>query len=294
MVVYFTYVASCLSMWYVTGFTVDRYIAIMYPLRKDVLCTAKRARVVVTVIGLATLLIFVFALWTSGIYMVEGMDNKALSVCMPLPHFHDFLTVVHIVDTAVNLVVPSAMIIILNLALANRIVQFSKEAKKSSEFSLHPANQEDGRKSTNAPTAPTLYGTVTKDDIQRDAMTSPRVLASTARRDSARQTNRRSLYSTPLNNRARTTRPYDRARRYTTATDCQRPNSKLSSRDGRASQRQTRVASPDRRRKVLQMRIRQERMRAQFRTGTTLIITVSDGLSDYFNDYNKSRFFTHF
>lgn len=46
---FFTYVSfvSCfLSVWYVVAFTVERFIAVLYPLKRQTMCTVRRAKIV--------------------------------------------------------------------------------------------------------------------------------------------------------------------------------------------------------------------------------------------------------
>jgi hypothetical protein len=43
---YFTSVCSFLSVWFVVAFTVERFIAVLYPLRRQTMCTVRRAKMV--------------------------------------------------------------------------------------------------------------------------------------------------------------------------------------------------------------------------------------------------------
>jgi len=64
---YLTYVSSFLGVWYVVGFTVERFVAVHYPLRRLSLCTAVKARR--TVVGLAVFAgaAYGYGAWTSGV-----------------------------------------------------------------------------------------------------------------------------------------------------------------------------------------------------------------------------------
>lgn len=52
-----TQVCSFLSVWFVVAFTVERFIAVRYPLKRPSVCTASRAKMVLTVLTLFTLII---------------------------------------------------------------------------------------------------------------------------------------------------------------------------------------------------------------------------------------------
>ena len=67
LLTYVTYVSSFLGVWYVVCFTVERYVAVHYPLRRLSLCTATKARR--TVVGLAVFagVAYHYAAWTSGV-----------------------------------------------------------------------------------------------------------------------------------------------------------------------------------------------------------------------------------
>ncbi|WAR09687.1 hypothetical protein MAR_034763 [Mya arenaria] len=44
VLIYFTYVTSFLSVWFIVGFTFERYIAICFPLKRTSLCSVKREK----------------------------------------------------------------------------------------------------------------------------------------------------------------------------------------------------------------------------------------------------------
>lgn len=43
---YVSFVSSFLSAWYVVAFTVERFIAVLYPLKRQTMCTVRRAKIV--------------------------------------------------------------------------------------------------------------------------------------------------------------------------------------------------------------------------------------------------------
>lgn len=54
LITYLTYVFSFLSVWFVVAFTVERFIAVLYPLKRQTMCTVRRAKMVLvclTILG---------------------------------------------------------------------------------------------------------------------------------------------------------------------------------------------------------------------------------------------------
>lgn len=53
LITYFSGLCSFLSVWFVVAFTVERFIAVLYPLKRQTMCTVRRAKMVLC--GLTTL-----------------------------------------------------------------------------------------------------------------------------------------------------------------------------------------------------------------------------------------------
>lgn len=120
-VVYLTHVFYFLSVWNVVSFTAERYIVVFHPLRRDVFCTRKKSKIVVITLSVIAVITYNFAAWTSGV-----VQFSQTYVCMPLPQYYDLLTVLTSVDTFVCCLVPSALIIVLNMRMIVRIHQYQK------------------------------------------------------------------------------------------------------------------------------------------------------------------------
>lgn len=50
---FISYLASFCSVWFVVAFTVERFIAVMYPLKRQIMCTVRRAKIVLLGLTLA-------------------------------------------------------------------------------------------------------------------------------------------------------------------------------------------------------------------------------------------------
>lgn len=109
--VYLSYVCSFLSVWYVIGFTVERYIAICFPFRRGTLCTVRRAKMVV--VGLATIaaILYCWGIWTSR---PQKLECSEVFLCHIDPYHYQLVKTMSNVDTVLTLIVPCPAIIILN------------------------------------------------------------------------------------------------------------------------------------------------------------------------------------
>ena len=95
-----------------------------HPLRKDTLCTPHRARVTVVGLSLIASIIYTFKTWTSGIVSID-----TLSLCMPYPQYYNFLTAMTGVDSILTLIVPSIIVIVLNIRIILKIVRVEHRRK---------------------------------------------------------------------------------------------------------------------------------------------------------------------
>lgn len=136
---YVTYVSSFLGVWYVVGFTVERYIAVHYPLRRQSLCTAAKARRSVSALAVFAGLAYSFGAWTSGVTVIPsplpGADAD-YRVCVPLGRYAMALSVVHTIDTVVTLLLPFVAITVLNLRIAVTVVRCNRARRAMSRPSV--------------------------------------------------------------------------------------------------------------------------------------------------------------
>ena len=122
VVVYVTYVGSFLSVWCVVCFTAERFIIVSYPFKRQTLCTVKNARTVLVTISLFALTSFSFPLWTSGIVLYNG-----LPYCTVLPQYRRAIFVITAIDTVITLLLPSLIIIALNVRITLLVYRFNKK-----------------------------------------------------------------------------------------------------------------------------------------------------------------------
>ncbi|ELT93787.1 hypothetical protein CAPTEDRAFT_64325, partial [Capitella teleta] len=122
--VYLAYVSSFLSVWFVVCFTVERHIAVCFPLRRQKWCTACRARVLVVSISGLALMLYMFALW-----MTEVIDYYGGPFCSVKPKYYQVVAAINIADTLSTLILPTVVITVYHptrsLSVYGRYVQSS-------------------------------------------------------------------------------------------------------------------------------------------------------------------------
>lgn len=125
-IIYLTYVSSFLSAWTVVAFTVERYIVVFHPLRRR-FCTRARAIKIVVGMTFGALVVYSFAIWTNEVHYVEHQRTHA---CMTKGPYMNLVQVLVNVDSIVTLLIPSAAIIIFNVAIGIKVWQFASRRKK--------------------------------------------------------------------------------------------------------------------------------------------------------------------
>jgi len=122
IVVYLTHLCPFLSVWNVVGFTAERYVIVWHPLRKDLLCTSCKTKLSVCILCIVGMVLYSFTTWTSGVMTVNGGP----SMCVPFPQYYDLLTFLTSIDAVCTLILPSIIIIVLNIKILIRIQQIQK------------------------------------------------------------------------------------------------------------------------------------------------------------------------
>ena len=121
---YLTYISSFLSVWYVVAFTVERYISIHFPLRRQDFCTTRRAKIVVAGLAAISAILYNFGTWMHGVTLIGPMP-----ICAPLPKYTHVVHIFNNIDTVITLLLPFLAIMFMNVRIAHKVVQFYKERK---------------------------------------------------------------------------------------------------------------------------------------------------------------------
>ncbi|CAH1982450.1 unnamed protein product [Acanthoscelides obtectus] len=117
MRIYFAYVFSFLSVWLTVAFTVERFIAVQYPLKRPSICTISRAKSITAALVVTSVLLYLYVFWVVGV--VNGTcDLKPLDT--------NFYEVINYIDTIVTLVIPVILIVGMNSMISRTIFRFRK------------------------------------------------------------------------------------------------------------------------------------------------------------------------
>ena len=82
-VFYCTSVGSFLSAWTIVSFTCERWIVVFHPLKRHVLCTRKRALIVMTSLTVTSMILYSFSLFTTTVHHSNGSQVCGYSYFVP-------------------------------------------------------------------------------------------------------------------------------------------------------------------------------------------------------------------
>lgn len=128
--IYFAYVCSFLSVWLVIAFTVERFVAVKYPLLRQSICTVSRAKsIVLVLIFVAFLLYSPLTVFTEVRYEKE----RGKVMCTNNPQWLKADNIFHIFDTVLVVLVPVLIITVLNTLICRAIWKLSNVRKRLME-----------------------------------------------------------------------------------------------------------------------------------------------------------------
>ena len=146
--IYFAYVFAFLSVWIVVSFTAERFVVVFYPLRRSSMCTIRRALMMVCILVGFAMVYYSYALWATSVEDYEGLPT-----CLSKSQYHAALRVLSVVDTVITLVVPSALIIILNSSISCKLILYYKKHANSTNTSHRSSNKSTSSSSGLPPAA---------------------------------------------------------------------------------------------------------------------------------------------
>lgn len=117
--VYLTTLCSFLSVWFVVAFTVERFVAVQYPLRRQSMCTVARAKAVL--VGLTMLGLFICSpvLWFSSPQPPTDKHNATL--CNLAEEWVEWANAFNVADTFLTFILPFSVIAVLNAMIARAV-----------------------------------------------------------------------------------------------------------------------------------------------------------------------------
>ncbi|XP_026674747.1 thyrotropin-releasing hormone receptor-like isoform X2 [Ceratina calcarata] len=125
--VYVSAVCSSLSVWLIVAFTVERFIAVQYPLHRPHICTIARAKTIILVLVVLALTSHSYSFVTAGIVNKDGYEYCDMKV-----EYLETMKIISIIDSIASLIAPLVMIIVMNTMIMRNLFIFSRRFRQTS------------------------------------------------------------------------------------------------------------------------------------------------------------------
>lgn len=136
--VYVSAVCSSLSVWLIVAFTVERFIAVQYPLHRPHICTIARAKAIVLVLVILALASHSYSFVTAGVVLNrDGEEYCDLKV-----EYLETMKIISIIDSIASLIAPLVLIIVMNTMIMRNLLRFSRRFKETSTASNYCPSRE--------------------------------------------------------------------------------------------------------------------------------------------------------
>ena len=180
LLIYFTYVTSFLSVWFIVGFTLERFIAIRFPLKRQTMCSVRREKIVVVCMSLFAAALYNFSFWAAG---MQKFDNN--QGCLLYSKYFHFLNIVTWVDSVLTMVLPFFIIIIVNSLVLKTILHNPFRVTSASNRSYRTSNfkcsGQQRHQAMSKPPSPTIVRKTWYSGIQTQLFKSKRPKCRVAR-----------------------------------------------------------------------------------------------------------------
>ncbi|KMQ83804.1 neuropeptides capa receptor [Lasius niger] len=135
--VYVSAVCSSLSVWLIVAFTVERFIAVQYPLHRPHMCTVARAKTIILVLTIFALASHSYSFVTAGVVRNQDGDE----VCDLRIEYLETMLIINIIDTIASVIVPLVLIIVINTMII-RNLKFGRRFNQEPGSTANCANRE--------------------------------------------------------------------------------------------------------------------------------------------------------
>ncbi|XP_011647777.1 pyrokinin-1 receptor-like [Pogonomyrmex barbatus] len=136
--VYVSAVCSSLSVWLIVAFTVERFIAVQYPLHRPHMCTVARAKTIILVLTILALACHSYSFVTAGVVKNQGGDD----VCELKIEYLEIMQIISIVDSIASLIVPLVLIIVMNTMIMRNLLKFGRRFNQEPGYTANCSNRE--------------------------------------------------------------------------------------------------------------------------------------------------------
>ncbi|XP_064641502.1 FMRFamide receptor-like [Lineus longissimus] len=143
------YTASDFSVWIIVAVTVERYIAVCFPLQANVMCNTKRALFVILAILAVILTINLHFLWT--VKVVEFKEfGEHVKKCTGGERYQDFIRIWPWVDAFIYSFLPFILIMSLNFLIIRQVFLAHRDREQflSNDSQRRTTSQDTGYKIT--------------------------------------------------------------------------------------------------------------------------------------------------
>lgn len=121
-VVYVSSVCSSLSVWLIVAFTVERFIAVQYPLHRPHMCTIARAKAIVLVLVILAMASHSYCFVIAGV--IKTQDGN--EICDMKIEYMETMRILNIIDSIASLMAPLVLIIVMNTMIMRNLLRFSR------------------------------------------------------------------------------------------------------------------------------------------------------------------------
>lgn len=118
IIIFFSYVCGCISVWLVVLVTIENYIRICKPMLVNKICKTTIAEISVIVLCCFTICVYTFPFWAMS------------SQCVPYDHFYKTVQAFVYIDTLLTLVVPLICLIFLMSAILCELIKSFSRRKR--------------------------------------------------------------------------------------------------------------------------------------------------------------------
>lgn len=136
--VYVSAVCSSLSVWLIVAFTVERFIAVQYPLHRPHMCTVARAKTIILVLTILALVSHSYSFVTAGVVKNQGGDE----MCELKAEYWQTMRIISIIDSIASLIVPLVLIIVMNTMIMRNLLKFGRRFNQEPGYTTNCSNRE--------------------------------------------------------------------------------------------------------------------------------------------------------
>ncbi|XP_071533853.1 FMRFamide receptor-like [Panulirus ornatus] len=134
--IYLGSVSSSLSVWLTVAFTVERFIAVQYPLQRPTVCTVHRAKTIIMTLSGFSVTVHLYVFVTAGVIVHQDEYGSSITECNLRMDYRGLMNVINWIDTLLTLVIPFIMIVVMNTLIARQLIRFSRRFRHRDDF-LH-------------------------------------------------------------------------------------------------------------------------------------------------------------